>query len=233
VDETCPLRYLAESGKSISAKIRHRMKAVIRKFKAISALHLDLFKAESITPPPPATIYAKIKEYALPPKAISISAPAVARAELPSISELHDLFDRLNMLFFDGALPKQRIEYSDRMMMAGSYTPSRKLIKIGRRYHDVFPDEFEDTLKHEMIHIIHLRHNTAFKKEAARVGTSLRANFHPSLRKPPRYTYVCGNCKREFPRQKQFRMASCGRCSVGRRFDPRFKLTLKSNHKKA
>lgn len=153
---------------------------------------------------------------------------AVEGSNLPPVSELKRLFDRFNQEFFEGRLPRVRIEYSKRMQRsAGSYHPVGKVIRIGRRYHELFPEEIEDTLKHEMIHIIHLRHNAAFKREARRLGTSVQARSHPSLGRPPKHVYVCPGCGREYPRQKRIRMASCGKCSRGGRYDPRFKLQLK------
>jgi hypothetical protein len=118
------------------------------------------------------------------------------------------------------------------MMSAGSYTPSHKLIRIGRKYHEVFPRDIDDTLKHEMIHIVHFNHNAAFKAEARRIGCSVRAQSHPSLRKPPRYLYECPACRTEYPRQKILRMASCGDCSRGGKFDSRFKLRLKASFRR-
>lgn len=152
----------------------------------------------------------------------------IPHTELPSEQELAELFDRFNQEFFEGRLPRARIEYSTRMQRAaGSYHPASGVIRIGRRYHELFPDEIEDTLKHEMIHLLHLRHNSAFKREARRLGTSVQARSHPSLGRPPKYIYVCPGCGREYPRQKRLRMASCGRCSCAGHYDERFKLRLK------
>lgn len=196
--------------------------------KALEALNFDLFQVESLTRPAPVTLYTKIREQAT---ALSKIEPPVAKAdgELPSLEELHRMFERYNWIYFEGKLPLTRIEYSTRMSSAGSYTPVRRLIRIGRKYHELFPDEIGDTLKHEMIHIRHFNHNADFKAEAARVGASVRAKPHPSLRRPPKYLYVCPACSREYPRQKRIRMASCGVCSPGRRFDKRYKLKLKKN----
>lgn len=196
--------------------------------KALAALNFDLFQVESLTQPAPATLYTKIREHAtaLPKIELPIS---ITVGELPSVEELYRMFDRFNWIYFDGKLSRAKIEYSTRMSSAGSYTPQRRLIRIGRKYHELFPNEIADTLKHEMIHILHFRHNVLFKAEAARVGASLRAKSHPSLRKPPKYMYVCPHCFREYPRQKRLRMASCGECSTGRRFDKRYKLRLRKN----
>jgi predicted SprT family Zn-dependent metalloprotease len=152
-------------------------------------------------------------------------------SELPSIAELQRMFDIYNREYFDGRLPKVKIKYSKRMLVAGGYFPQKKEIRISEKYHTYFPDEVYDTLKHEMIHLIHFRHNAAFKKTARRIGASLRANDHPALRRPPRYIYICPHCFTEYPRNKRLRMASCGRCSKGK-FDPRFKLVLKRSIKR-
>ena len=152
--------------------------------------------------------------------------------ELPGIADLERMFDIYNREYFEGRLPKVRIRYSKRMMVAGGYFPQKKEIRISEKYHTFFPDEVYDTLKHEMIHLVHFRHDAAFKKIARRIGASLRANDHPALRRPPRYLYICPHCYTEYPRYKRLRMASCGKCSKGK-FDNRFKLVLKKRSKKA
>jgi len=209
------------------------MKKTKRQLKALATLNLDLFEPEAISVPAPATIHALIQEYAHP-SAVAVSsleetkAPALP-TELPSVADLYSLFDRYNWMYFEGSLRRPSIEYSVRMTSAGAYLPGRRLIRIGVKYHRIFPEEVADTLKHEMIHIIHLKHNAAFKAEASRIGASLRARSHPALRRPPRYVYVCDNCGCEYPRQKMLRMASCGTCSTGGRYDRRYKLRLKDS----
>ena len=175
---------------------------------AVRALNYDLFENAQIA----------ISEQEYPPK----EQPAT----LPSAETLHHLFNRFNFLYFNGKLSRPVIEYSNRMTSAGSYTPVKNLIKISRKYHVIFPDEIEDTLKHEMIHIIHFNHNAAFKAEAKRIGASLKAKTHPSLRRQTKYLYVCPSCGLEYPRQKKVRMSSCGSCSRRGRFDQDCKLKL-------
>jgi predicted SprT family Zn-dependent metalloprotease len=199
-----------------------------KRLKALARLNYDLFRPESILPPAPATLYTKIKEHAAVPAGALLEARVELRAGLPRESELHRMFDEYNWLYFDGRLPRVRIAYSNRMTSAGSYTPSQKMIRIGRKYHELFPDELVDTLKHEMIHILYLRHDAAFRREAKRLGASLRARSHPSLQKPPKWVYICPSCGREYPRQRRLRMASCGVCSR-RGYDERFKLKLKKS----
>jgi predicted SprT family Zn-dependent metalloprotease len=194
-----------------------------RQQKAAARLNYDLFEHPLLAPPAPATLYTAIKRHGdRLPETERPSAEEVPAA-LPEEAELHRWFDEFNWTYFNGKLPQVGITYSTRMTSAGSYTPCQKLIRISRRYHELFPEELQDTLKHEMIHILYPNHNAAFKREAARLGASLRAKSHPSLRRPPRYLYVCPGCGHEYPRQKRLRMASCGRCSKGS-FDSRFKL---------
>jgi len=191
--------------------------------KALSVLNYDLFECETLAPPAPATLYSTIRA-----RATAVAEPRSARDQsgLPSVEDLYRLFDRFNNIYFDGSLPRVRIEYSSRMLSAGSYTPHDRIIRIGRKYHELFPEDLEDTLKHEMIHIRHYRHDTAFKREARRIGASLKAKPHPALRKPARYLYSCPNCGRLYPRQRRLVMASCGVCTPGKHFDSRFKLRL-------
>ncbi len=198
--------------------------------KALTAVNYDLFRPEDLSPPAPATLYTAIRQHQSAAPVVSLSTVREVETGLPDTSELYRMFDRFNWLYFDGRLPRVKIEYSTRMSSAGSYTPQRRLIRIGRKYHQLFTDEIADTLKHEMIHIVHFRHGAAFKAEAVRVGASIRAKAHPSLKKLPKYLYTCPNCGREYPRQKRLRMASCGLCTSGRKFDPRYKLKLKKRH---
>jgi predicted SprT family Zn-dependent metalloprotease len=151
--------------------------------------------------------------------------------ELPSLDELRRMFDIYNEKYFEGKLPRVTITYSGKMMVAGGYYPTRREIRISEKYHHIFPDEVFDTLKHEMIHIIHFKHDAVFREMAKQIGASVRANEHPSLRKPPKYVYICPGCFVEYPRHKRLRMASCGKCSKGG-FDPRYKLVIKPRPRK-
>lgn len=207
-----------------------------RKQKALAVLNYDLFeslgpspgglRAESLYPPAPATIDSRIRDQARRQQEQASQLAPHPDDPLPSISELYRRFDVFNWLYFGGSLPRPKIEYSTRMSSAGSYTPQGRIIKIGRKYHELFPQDIDDTLKHEMIHILHFYHDANFKREARRIGASMKARSHPSLRKPPRYIYQCPGCGRKYPRQRRFRMSSCGYCSAGGRYDERYKLKL-------
>jgi predicted SprT family Zn-dependent metalloprotease len=192
-----------------------------------AALTYDLFQHETLAPPAPATLYTKIMQDAARPLQIATPPPQAPITSLPTIAELYRIYDELNWLYWGGKLPAVTIKYSPRMLSAGSYTPRGKLIKLGSRYHEIFPHELVDTLKHEMIHILHFYHDAKFKAEAERVGTTVKATFHPSLRRSPRFIYECPNCRREYPRHKRMRMHSCGKCSGGR-FNIHYKLRLKT-----
>ena len=199
-----------------------------KQLKALGALNLDLFESRPMITPAPATLHTKIREHAQRQvQVLPDPAPEPKPGDpLPSIAELYRRFDMYNWMYFQGKLPRPRIEYSSRMSSAGSYTPHGRIIKIGRKYHELFPQDIDDTLKHEMIHIIHFYHDAAFKREAKRIGASLKARSHPALQRPPKYLYQCPGCRREYPRQKQIRLASCGYCSRGGKFDNSYKLRL-------
>jgi len=155
-----------------------------------------------------------------------VGEPIKSKSQLPTINELQHLFNRLNHFYFEGKLEKAQIEYSNRMTCAGSYFPDERLIKISRKYHEIFPGEIEDTLKHEMIHIRHFYHDSSFKAEAKRIGASLKAKTHPLLLRPPKFLYVCPGCGLEYPRQKRMHKYSCGDCSANKNYDERFRLKL-------
>jgi len=189
-----------------------------KQLQAVRSINFDLFsdwpeRAEESTAP--------VRE--------SVRTAFESRRRLPSEAELSDLFDGFNREYFGGRLTRPRISYSDRMLIAGNFSPLKNEIRIGRKYHEIFPGEIEDTLKHEMIHLICLNHNRTFKEIAARIGASVRARSHPSLRGSYKYLYYCPHCGQEYPRRKRLRMASCGLCSPGRVYDPRFKLKLKKS----
>ncbi len=188
------------------------MSSAKRQYQALVKIHYDLFRR--LDDSRDAAVQAKI----------DLPENRNREVVLPSTDDLYRMFDRFNTECFNGRLPGVKISYSDRMLIAGSFTPATREIKIGRKYHNIFPDDIQDTLKHEMIHLIYARHDRGFKAMAARLGVSLRARTHPDLRGPHKYLYICPACGREYPRRKRFRMASCGVCSKENKFDPRFKL---------
>jgi hypothetical protein len=105
--------------------------------KALTAVNYDLFRPEDLSPPAPATLYTAIRQHQSAAPVVSLSTVREVETGLPDTSELYRMFDRFNWLYFDGRLPRVKIEYSTRMSSAGSYTPQRRLIRIGRKYHQL------------------------------------------------------------------------------------------------
>jgi len=185
-----------------------------RQMKALAVVHFDLFQP------------AVVDDVSVLPSEAEVVAGRADKVLLPPVSGLYRMYDRFNQEYFDNRLPVAKISYSSRMLIAGSYMPGKNEIKIGRKYHEIFPDEVADTLKHEMLHIVIPSHNSRFKAAAARIGASLKAKSHPSLRGNYKYLYVCPSCGREYPRRKRLRKAYCGICTKRGQFDDRFKLKL-------
>ena len=73
---------------------------------------------------------------------------------LPTLDELYARFRHYNIKYFSGKLKTAKIRYSNRLLAAGLFIKDRMEIVISRKYHTLFPEEINDTLKHEMIHII-------------------------------------------------------------------------------
>jgi len=145
---------------------------------------------------------------------------------LPSTDELARRFAEFNLRYFANTLPPVTIKWSKRMRIAGTCDSYRKIITLSHTYHTHFPDDVDDTLKHEMIHLRIPRHDAAFRREAACIGTSVHCRDYPELHPRARYVYICPACGMEYPRAKRAQLY-CGRCAR-RGFDPRFKLILKS-----
>ncbi len=147
------------------------------------------------------------------------------RAQLPDESRLNRLFDELNARWWDGRLPKVPVRWSSRLRAAaGKIWVSRMNgleIVLSRAYHEHFPDEVKDTLKHEMVHL-YLRtcgsakadgrsHGPAFRAEAERVKAPIRAKPYPGAHRPYRYEWRCPSCGRTF-RSRVRGTWACGYC---------------------
>jgi SprT-like protein len=182
------------------------MRITKKKKQALRAANYDLFTV-------PTRIRPGVK-----------SKPAYP-AILPDQETLQGMYHILNNRYFKGKLPRVRIEWSTRMRAAGKYYVGYKLIRLGRKYHEYYPEEVEDTLKHEMIHILYPDHGKKFKQMASLLGTSFHAKDYPGGRSPHKYIYVCPVCGQKYFRHRRMSVSSCGRCSNGK-YDPRFKLRL-------
>jgi len=143
---------------------------------------------------------------------------------LPSDGELLELFNRLNRRHFAGTLAPARITWSTRMRIAGGCRPDTREIRLSVLYHTHYPEELENTLVHEMLHLVHLTHSTAFRQAAEKLGVSIHCREYPGIHPRSRYVYLCPNCRTVFHRRRRGNI-SCGKCS-GRAYDPRFRLVL-------
>lgn len=150
---------------------------------------------------------------------------ASAPITLPDVDELQRRFARYNTELFKSKLPEATIRWSTRMRIAGTCHRHRALITLSRPYHERFPDDVDDTLKHEMIHLRYAGHGPAFKREALRVGASIHCREYEGIHPRARYIYACPTCWREFRRTKPGELF-CGRCSRGRLL-PQYQLVLK------
>jgi predicted SprT family Zn-dependent metalloprotease len=146
---------------------------------------------------------------------------------LPDETELARRYDAFNKRYFRSSLPPVTIRWSGRMRIAGTCDSRRRIITLSRVYHSHFPGDVDDTLKHEMIHLRHHRHDARFHREAERIGASVHCRDYAELHPRARLIYVCPNCGTEFPRSKRERLY-CGRCAR-RRIDPRYQLVLRSH----
>lgn len=138
-----------------------------------------------------------------------------ANVTLPDEDELLRRFHHFNADFFKGKLPDAKIRWSTRMRIAGTCHRHRALITLSRPYHEQFPGDVDDTLKHEMIHLRYAGHGPAFRREAARVGASVHCREYEGIHPRARLVYACPTCWREFRRSKPGDLY-CGRCSRGR-----------------
>lgn len=145
--------------------------------------------------------------------------------DLPTEEDLQRRFARFNAELFKSKLPEATIRWSTRMRIAGTCHRHRALITLSRPYHERFPADVDDTLKHEMIHLRYAGHGPAFKREAERVGASIHCREYEGIHPRAKYVYACPTCWREFHRAKPGELF-CGRCSKGRLL-PQYQLVLK------
>jgi predicted SprT family Zn-dependent metalloprotease len=150
-----------------------------------------------------------------------------ARADipLPDETELMRRFTSINASLFSSRLPAAEIRWSTRMRIAGTCDHRHRAIRLSRPYHEHFPADVDDTLKHEMIHLLHPTHSAAFRAEADRIGASVHCQEYPGLHPRARLTYVCPHCRTVYHRMRRERLY-CGRCARAR-LDERFALVLR------
>ncbi len=147
--------------------------------------------------------------------------------ELPDNEELARRFIRFNARYFNNKLPHATVRWSQRMRIAGTCDRSRRVISLSWAYHQYFPEDVDDTLLHEMIHLRLPHHDDAFRREAERVGATVHCKEYPGLHPRAKYVYICPNCQATFHRERRERLY-CGRCARNR-LDSRYILVLRSS----
>ena len=144
-----------------------------------------------------------------------------------------------------GKLARQvRVEWNPRMKSAvGRADIREKLVSLNPRLQDHGLAEIDRTLRHELAHLLAqfrvgrrriAPHGPEWREACRDLGITDEVRCHnlPFASKsfPPRFVYVCPNCRQEFPRVRRIRRAiaclACCREHNGGDFDPRFRLRL-------
>jgi predicted SprT family Zn-dependent metalloprotease len=138
--------------------------------------------------------------------------------QLPTVAQLHAVFDRLNERHFRGRL-RARLEWSTRMKTTAGkciVSPRGNTIRLATAFAVRYPELLERLILHEMIHLVAPGHGAAFRAEARRCGVEPGPDFvHcPEFgpRRPYRYLYACPVCGLEVPRRRTGRWY-CRRCA--------------------
>lgn len=158
------------------------------------------------------------------------SAKASEKARAEVALRLWEEFHRLNEAHFDGKLTLAEIRLSTRKQYGGYYMKAKSLIVLSWQAHvDHGWDETLNTFRHEVAHIVHQDHSSAFWAVAKRLGCIKRYAAAPVTREHAycRYVYECPVCKAQVFRRKRLSRSSCGRCD--RAFNPAFQLRLVSS----
>lgn len=160
---------------------------------------------------------------------------------LPDESALQTLYQELNQLYFDNALPTCRITWTRRLTQAAanihvknrSIKLSIPLLVEAFQNNSLFAPEFiicgvtcntpesalREILKHEMIHLwlhesgLPSGHTGEFRAKAREIGQPKTRHCIPLP--PPRrgWLYTCAACGHEFARRRRYGHAvACGRC---------------------
>ncbi|MGI4790949.1 MAG: SprT-like domain-containing protein [Janthinobacterium lividum] len=133
-------------------------------------------------------------------------------------------FHRLNSAHFEGRLTLPEIVLSTRKTFGGYYQPSRhKIVLSWQAYREYGLPETLNTFRHEVAHIIHPNHSSAFWGVAYALGVIQRYASTP-LKASRRYVYACPACGRRIERRRRLRASSCASCD--RTYNPRYALQL-------
>jgi predicted SprT family Zn-dependent metalloprotease len=130
--------------------------------------------------------------------------------------------------------------------MHSSLQNALAIVSKKREPRGVVSDEVDRTLRHELAHLLAqwragrrriAPHGSEWRQACVDLGIADEARCHnlPFATKsfPPRFVYVCPNCKENFPRVRKIRRAiaclACCRAHNRGEFDRRFRLKLISN----
>lgn len=143
---------------------------------------------------------------------------------LPSVDELYRRYSVFAGRYFEGHLPplgEVTIEWSRRMTSsAGLCRPQTKIIRLSVHYHLKYPDEIDNTLLHEMIHLIVPNHGPMFyawlKHIQSKGGHVSRYSKGRATPANYRWRYSCRRCGIHKDTKRRYadggRRYRCGRC---------------------
>lgn len=135
------------------------------------------------------------------------------------------MYNHYNKVCFGGKLPQHTaVEWSTHMTRGAGYCRTirrrnerpRFLIKMSTHYHQRFTDEVEDTLVHEMIHVLHPNDSHGPKFLATMHDLNNRFGFTLAVKATGRakvnYVYVCVSCGYRYERVRKINLStsSCG-----------------------
>lgn len=165
---------------------------------------------------------------ARPPRGGKASAHKgeVGADKLPSEEELYQRYERFARQYFDNLVPPRAqvtIQWSRRMTSAaGRCYPQRRLIRLSLPYHAKFPADVDETLLHEMIHLLVPNHGPAFwawmQRIRERGGVVHRYAKERATPARYRWEYTCPRCGASRRTQRRLdhggRQYRCRRCRV-------------------
>lgn len=150
---------------------------------------------------------------------------------LASTEHLYNRYEHYNKRYFEGKLPAKEevtIEWSDRLISAaGNCRKKAKVIRLSTHYFKKFPEELDETLVHEMIHLLVPNHGRDFEKWMSFInnqGELLITKYSRERAADTRWMYVCENCGFKYPRSNKLRKTTtwhCGKCKGSLREEDR------------
>lgn len=136
--------------------------------------------------------------------------------------DLEEKFNEYNQKYFHGLVPPVKIQWNNRTTnTVGSchydwqLTPIK--IELSSKYLNMFPEEFEKTLVHEMIHVLYPSsgHEGEFKKTMDFLNSrfpELNITIYADNRYY-RYVYACEVCGQNYKRARKMPKGYvCGKC---------------------